>query len=126
MWKSRHTSRPAFSSGASIRAVPGTNALVSHAIWRAMAYAHQGRFAEAREGFRSSEVAIGALPIELQRVAKREALRCSIGVRDFAGASTILHDFETLGAPPELAPSLAFLARVHDLRMRPLAPTGSR
>ncbi len=78
-------------------------------IWRAMAYAHQGRFAEAREGFRSSEVAIGALPIELQRVAKREALRCSIEVRDFAGASTILHDFETLGVPPELAPSLALL-----------------
>jgi tetratricopeptide (TPR) repeat protein len=78
-------------------------------IWRAMAYAHQGRFAEAREGFRSSEVAIGALPIELQRVAKREALRCSIEVRDFAGASTILHDFETLGVPPELVPSLALL-----------------
>ena len=78
-------------------------------IWRAMAYAHQGRFAEAREGFRSSEVAIGALPIELQRMAKREALRCSIEVRDFAGASTILHDFETLGVPPELAPSLALL-----------------
>ena len=78
-------------------------------IWRAMAYAHQGRFAEAREGFRGSEVAIGALPIELQRVAKREALRCSIEVRDFAGASTILHDFETLGVPPELAPSLALL-----------------
>ena len=78
-------------------------------IWRAMAYAHQGRFAEAREGFRSSEVAIGALPIELQRVAKREALRCSIEVRDFAGASTILHDFETLGVPPELAPALALL-----------------
>ena len=55
-------------------------------IWRAMAYARQGRLAEAREGFRSSEVAIGALPIELQRVAKREALRCSIEVRDFAGA----------------------------------------
>lgn len=78
-------------------------------IWRAMAYAHQGRFAEARDGFLNSEVAIGALPIELQRIAKREALRCSIEVRDFAGASSILHDFETLGVPPDLAPSLALL-----------------
>jgi hypothetical protein len=79
-------------------------------IWRAMAYAKQGRFAEARDGFRNVEAAVGALPIELQRVFKREALRCSIEVRDFGGASSILNDFESLGVPPDLAPSLAVLS----------------
>lgn len=78
-------------------------------IWRAMARAHQGRFAQARDEFRNVEASIGALPIELQRLAKREALRSCIEVRDFAGASTLLNDFETLGVPPEMAPSLAVL-----------------
>jgi hypothetical protein len=78
-------------------------------IWRAMAHARQGRFAQAREEFRNVDVAVGALPIELQRLAKREALRCSIEVRDFSGASILLNDFETIGVPPEMAPSLAVM-----------------
>jgi hypothetical protein len=78
-------------------------------IWRAMAHAAQGRWAQAREEFRGVEVATGALPVELQRRAKKELLRCSIEVRDFAGASSVLNDFETLGVPPELLPSLQLL-----------------
>ena len=67
-----------------------------------MAHAHQGRFAQAREEFRNVEAPSRALPIELQRLAKREALRCSIEVRDFSGASNLLNDFETIGVPPDL------------------------
>ena len=78
-------------------------------IWRAMAHASQGQWARARDEFKKVEVAIGALPIELQRLAKGELLRCSIEVRDFAGASTLLNDFETLGVPPEMSPALAVL-----------------
>jgi tetratricopeptide (TPR) repeat protein len=78
-------------------------------IWRALAHAQQGRYAQAREEFRSVDAALGALPIELQRIAKREAMRASIEVRDYAGASMLLNDFESLGVPPELAPSLAVL-----------------
>jgi tetratricopeptide (TPR) repeat protein len=78
-------------------------------IWRAMAHSYQGRFAQARAEFRNVEVALGALPIELQRIAKREALLCSIEVRDFAGASSQLNEFETLGVPPEMTPTLAVL-----------------
>jgi hypothetical protein len=78
-------------------------------IWRAMAYATQGHWAKAREQFKNVEVAIGALPVELQRRAKLDALRSSVEVRDFAGASGMLNDFETLGVPPELAPALQIL-----------------
>jgi tetratricopeptide (TPR) repeat protein len=79
-------------------------------IWRAMAHASQGQWARAREGFKKVEVAMGALPVELQRLTKRELLRCSVEVRDFAGASTLLNDFETLGIPPEMSPSIQVLA----------------
>jgi tetratricopeptide (TPR) repeat protein len=78
-------------------------------IWRAMAHAGQGHWARAREEFKKVEVAMGALPIELQRMTKREFLRCSIEVKDFAGASTLLNDFETLGVPPRMAPSIEVL-----------------
>jgi tetratricopeptide (TPR) repeat protein len=79
-------------------------------IWRAMAHASQGQWAVAREEFKKVEGAIGALPIELQRLAKRELLRCSVEVRDFAGGSTLLNEFETLGVPPEMAPDLQVLS----------------
>jgi tetratricopeptide (TPR) repeat protein len=78
-------------------------------IWRAMAHASQGQWPRAREEFKKVEVGMGALPIELQRMTKREYLRCSIEVRDFAGASSLLNEFETLGVPPDMAPSMEVL-----------------
>ena len=78
-------------------------------IWRAVAHARQGKWGEAREGFRKAEGAMAALPIELQRVALRDAVRSSIEVRDFNGAANMLNEFETLGVPPEMAPSIAIL-----------------
>ena len=70
-------------------------------IWRAIAYSRQGKWPEAREAFKNVEAAMGALPLELQRLAMREALRSAIEVRDFAGATRIVSEFETLGIPPE-------------------------
>ena len=78
-------------------------------IWRAMAYAAQGHWPKAREQFKNVEAAIGALPVELQRRAKLEALRSCVEVRDFASASAMLNDFETLGAPYDMAPALQIL-----------------
>jgi predicted negative regulator of RcsB-dependent stress response len=78
-------------------------------IWRALAYARQGKWPESREGFRNVEVTIGALPIELQRLALQDAVRSSIEVRDFAGASKQLQEFETVGVPRELEPQIALL-----------------
>jgi hypothetical protein len=74
-----------------------------------MAYARQGKWAEAREGFKSSEGAMAALPIELQQLAMREAVRSSIEVHDFNGAAKLLNDFETLGVPSAMEPSIDVL-----------------
>ena len=68
-------------------------------IWRAMAYAGQGQCDRADKMFKAAGTAIDALPVELQRRVKLEAMRCAIQVHDFGGASAILDDFETLGAP---------------------------
>ncbi len=55
-------------------------------LWRALALARQGKWAEARDAFRNVEGALGALPLELQRIALKEALRAAIEVGDFASA----------------------------------------
>ena len=78
-------------------------------IWRAIAYARQGRWADARDIFRTVAAAIGALPVELQRMALKEALRSSVEVRDFNNATRVANEFETVGVPPELEPTVNVL-----------------
>jgi tetratricopeptide (TPR) repeat protein len=78
-------------------------------IWRAIAYARQGRWAEARDIFKNVAAAIGALPIELQRMAMKEALRASVEVRDFNHATRVANEFETVGITPELEPIINVL-----------------
>jgi len=78
-------------------------------IWRAVAHARQGKWPEACDGFKQVDAAIGALPIELQRVAMQQSLRALIEVRDFAGAARMANEFETIGVPPDLEPSVAVL-----------------
>ena len=36
-------------------------------LWRALAYARLGKWADAREGFRNADAAMGTLPLEMQR-----------------------------------------------------------
>jgi len=78
-------------------------------LWRAVAYTQQGKWAEAREAFRGLDTAIGGLPIELQRVVLKDAVRASIEARDFAAAADYLNEFEQIGIPSDLAGSLAVL-----------------
>jgi len=78
-------------------------------IWRAIAYARQGRWAEARDIFKTVGAAIGALPIELQRMALKEALRSAVEVRDFNNATRVANEFETVGVPSELEPTINVL-----------------
>ena len=78
-------------------------------LWRAVAYAHQGRWADAREAFKSVEATMATLPMELQRLALKDALRASIEVHDYASATNQLNDFETIGVPRELQPGIAVL-----------------
>jgi tetratricopeptide (TPR) repeat protein len=78
-------------------------------IWRAMAYSDQGRWAEAREAFGGLDASIGSLPLELQRVVLRVAVRTSIEARDFGTASTELNEFDQVGVPPDLQGAVAVL-----------------
>ncbi len=88
---------------------PAVGSLQDAPIWRAIALARQGRWDEARAGFKNLGPAIGTLPIQLQRLAIAQALRASIEVRDFPGATRMVNELETIGVPPELEPSIAVL-----------------
>jgi tetratricopeptide (TPR) repeat protein len=78
-------------------------------IWRALVASRQGRWAEAREAFRYVEAALGSLPLELQQVALRDALRASIEVGDFDSAAKRLNDFQVIGVSPEIEPFVTVL-----------------
>ena len=81
----------------------------SSPLWRSFALARQGKWREAREGFRTSGALIGSLPVELQRTVLKESVRAAIEVRDYAGAASLLNEFETVGIPPDIEPSIAVL-----------------
>jgi tetratricopeptide (TPR) repeat protein len=78
-------------------------------LWKALGYARQGKWAEAREKFKNVEFAITSLPIELQRIVITEAMRASLEVRDYSGAAKRGSDLEVVGVPPELKPAIAVL-----------------
>jgi tetratricopeptide (TPR) repeat protein len=78
-------------------------------IWRAVAYTQQGKWAEAREGFRDLDTSLGTLPLELQRLVLEDALRASIEARDFAAAANQLNEFDQIGLTSSLAPAVSVL-----------------
>jgi hypothetical protein len=78
-------------------------------LWRALAYAKQGKWGQARDGFKIADAAVATLPVELQRVALKEEMRSAIEVGDFSTASIQLNDFQTIGVSHELEPAMAVL-----------------
>jgi hypothetical protein len=78
-------------------------------MWKALAYARQGKWADAREKFKNVEFAITSLPIELQRFVISDAMRASLEVRDYSGAAKRSSDLDVVGLPPELKPAVAVL-----------------
>jgi tetratricopeptide (TPR) repeat protein len=78
-------------------------------LWRAMALARLGKWAEARELFKGVEYALAALPLDLQRMAIVDALRASLEVRDFDGVSSRFNELEIVGSIPEQEGYLALL-----------------
>ena len=87
--------------------VIGTN--YDSQLWKALAYARQGKWAEAREKFKNVEFAITSLPIELQRIVISEAMRASLEVRDFSGAAKRGSDLKVVGIPAEMKAATAVL-----------------
>jgi tetratricopeptide (TPR) repeat protein len=88
---------------------PGVGDQHDAALWRAVAYARQGNWAQARETFKTVDAAVATLPVELQRAALKDEMRASIEVGDYDGASSDLDDFETIGIPHDMEPVLAVL-----------------
>ncbi|HMH63073.1 MAG TPA: tetratricopeptide repeat protein [Bradyrhizobium sp.] len=78
-------------------------------LWKALGYARQGKWAEAREKFKNVEFAITSLPIELQRIVIMEAMRASLEVRDYSGAAKRGSDLEVVGIPPDLKAAISVL-----------------
>ena len=75
-------------------------------LWRALAQTQEGKWAEAREGFKAAQMSIGTLPIELQRLVLQTSLSAALEVGDIDGAASQLNDIETIGVPPEQQPGI--------------------
>jgi tetratricopeptide (TPR) repeat protein len=88
---------------------PGVGEQHDAPLWRALAYARQGRWGKARDTFKSMAAAMASLPVELQRVALRDDMRSAIEVGDFNAASDDLNDFHTVGIPHQMEPTVAVL-----------------
>jgi tetratricopeptide (TPR) repeat protein len=78
-------------------------------LWKALALARQGKWADAREKFKNVEFAITSLPLELQRAVIMEAMRASIEVKDYSGAASRSNDLDVIGIPPDLKPQVSVL-----------------
>ncbi len=78
-------------------------------MWKGLAYARQGKFADAREKFKNVEFAIASLPLELQRVVTSDAMKSSIEIKDYAGAAKRRAELEVIGVPADMKPAVAVL-----------------
>jgi tetratricopeptide (TPR) repeat protein len=87
--------------------VIGTN--YDSQLWKALALARQGKWADAREKFKNVEFAITSLPLELQRAVLTEAMRAAIEVKDYSGAASRGNDLDVIGIPADLKPAIAVL-----------------
>ncbi|HVO01432.1 MAG TPA: hypothetical protein VMT54_04485, partial [Candidatus Cybelea sp.] len=78
-------------------------------LWKGLAYARQGKWADAREKLKNVEFAIASLPVELQRLVTLDALRACLEVRDFAGAAKRRSELEVVGVTDEMKPMVSVL-----------------
>ncbi|WGR74045.1 MULTISPECIES: tetratricopeptide repeat protein [unclassified Bradyrhizobium] len=78
-------------------------------LWKALAFARQGKWADAREKFKNVEFAIASLPLDIQRIVTMDAMRAALEVKDYAGASKRRSEIEVVGVPPDAAPGFAVL-----------------
>ena len=78
-------------------------------LWKAIASARQGKWADAREKFKSNEFAITSLPIDLQRIVLADAMRASVEVKDYPGAAKRSSELEVIGLLPEQEAQVAVL-----------------
>lgn len=90
-------------------ASPAITANIDSQLWKALAYARQQKWADAREKFKNVDFAITALPLDLQRIVIAEAFRASLEVRDYPGASVRSNDLDMVGLAPDQVGPIALL-----------------
>jgi hypothetical protein len=78
-------------------------------LWKGLALARQEKWADAREKFKNSEFSVATLPVELQRIVTSDAMRASLEVKDYAGASRRRSELDVLGVPDDMKPETAVL-----------------
>jgi tetratricopeptide (TPR) repeat protein len=78
-------------------------------LWQGLAFARQAKWAEAREKFKNVEFAIASLPLDLQRIVTADAMRASLEVKDYAGASKRRAELDVIGVPAAMKPAVAVL-----------------
>ena len=78
-------------------------------LWKGFAFARQEKWADAREKFKNAEFSIASLPLELQRIVTADAMRASLEVKDYAGASRRRSELDVIGIPSEMKPEIAVL-----------------
>ncbi len=78
-------------------------------LWKALACARLGKWAEAREKFKNVEFAITSLPMDLQRIVISEAMRASLEVKDYSGAAKRSSDLDVVGLTDEMKPAISVL-----------------
>ncbi|MEH2532930.1 putative negative regulator of RcsB-dependent stress response [Bradyrhizobium sp. AZCC 1588] len=78
-------------------------------LWKGFAFARQEKWVDAREKFKNAEFSIAALPLELQRIIITDAMRASLEVKDYGGASRRRSELEVIGIPNEMKPEIAVL-----------------
>jgi len=88
---------------------PAVSGNANAQLWKALAYARQEKWSEAREKFKNVEFAITALPLDLQRIVIADAFRSSLEVRDYPGAGVRSNDLDVVGVGPEQAATIALL-----------------
>ncbi|MCF2524366.1 tetratricopeptide repeat protein [Bradyrhizobium sp. G127] len=88
---------------------PVVTANIDSQLWKALAYARQQKWTDAREKFKNVEFAITALPLDLQRIVIADAFRASLEVRDYPGAAMRSNDLDMVGVGPDQVGSIALL-----------------
>jgi tetratricopeptide (TPR) repeat protein len=78
-------------------------------LWKALAFARQGKWADARERFKNAEFSVATLPSDLQRIISMDAMKASLEVKDYAGAARRKSDLDVVGVPDDLKPAVAVL-----------------
>ena len=78
-------------------------------LWKGFAFSRQEKWSDAREKFKNAEFAIASLPLDLQRIVTADAMRASLEVKDYAGASRRRSELDVIGVPDEMKPEIAVL-----------------